>query len=350
MESLAVKYRPTRLDDIVEQDVVKAILKNQLEIGDIKNAYLFSGTAGCGKTSIARIFAHEVNGTMDGIIEVDGATNNGAESIRQLCEESNYQSISSEYKIIIIDEVQAISGAGFSALLKTLEEPNDKTIFILCTTNPEKIPQAILSRVQRFNFTKISLNGIVERLTYILNNEYGYLPLDNECLEFIGKQANGGMRSAISLMEKCLGLLNNKKYLDIKDIMSILGTIEYDTMLDLLRCLLFIDDEYETKLFNIIEEMDRQGKDLRLFISNFLTFMFDIIKFKYTKNINDTLLPPTEEWKEMLKKITSIKDIIIDLTDILTDILNLNNIVKYENAPLTIIESDLFLLRKKVAK
>lgn len=171
--SLAVKYRPKCWEDVTEQSVVKDILENQVQTKTVQSAYLFTGPSGTGKTTSARIFASMINDGKGNPIEVDAASNSGVDNIRQIIEDAKRKPLDAEYKIFIVDECHSLSNGAWQALLKTLEEPPKFTIFIFCTTNPEKIPQTILSRVQRYNFQKISNEGIVERLKSICENE-GY--------------------------------------------------------------------------------------------------------------------------------------------------------------------------------
>lgn len=171
VRTLAVKYRPTTFNDVVEQDSIKVILKQQLETNTIKNAYLFVGGAGTGKTTTARIFANEINKGQGNPIEMDAASNSGVDDVRNIIQEAKTKSLSSEYKVFIIDECHAISNTGWQAFLKLIEEPPAKSIFIFCTTDPQKIPKTILSRVQRYDFKRISLDGIVRRLKHICDSE-----------------------------------------------------------------------------------------------------------------------------------------------------------------------------------
>lgn len=173
-QTLAVKYRPKTFDDVTEQESVKIILQQQLESGEIKNAYLFCGGAGTGKTTCARIFANDINGGEGNPIELDAASNSSVDDVRNIIQQAKTKSLDSEYKVFLIDECHAISNTGWQAFLKLIEEPPAKSIFIFCTTNPERIPRTILSRVQRYDFKKISQSGIVNRLMYILDNE-GYV-------------------------------------------------------------------------------------------------------------------------------------------------------------------------------
>lgn len=171
MKTLAVKYRPTSWDEVSEQSSTKIILQQQLESGEIKNAYLFVGPAGCGKTTCARIFANEINNGEGNPIELDAASQNGVDDVRNIIQQAKTKSINSEYKVFILDEVHAFSNNAWQAMLKIIEEPPAKSIFIMCTTNPERIPKTILSRVQRYDFNRISTEGIVNRLKYILEQE-----------------------------------------------------------------------------------------------------------------------------------------------------------------------------------
>lgn len=173
VKTLAIKYRPATWEDVVEQSSTKIILQQQLESGEVKNAYLFCGPAGCGKTTCARIFANDINHGEGNPIELDAASNNGVDDVRNIIQQAKTKSLDSEYKIFIIDECHALSNSAWQAMLKIIEEPPAKSIFIFCTTNPERIPKTILSRVQRYDFNRISTEGIVDRLEYILQQE-GY--------------------------------------------------------------------------------------------------------------------------------------------------------------------------------
>ena len=169
--SLAVKYRPQTFDDVMEQDIIKTILTQQLESGEIQHAYLFVGGAGTGKTTCARIFANEINNNKGAPIELDAASNSGVDDVRDIIKQAKLKSLDSEYKVFIVDECHALSNTAWQAFLKLLEEPPAKSIFIFCTTEINKIPKTILSRVQQFTFKRISDKGIVDRLRYIIDRE-----------------------------------------------------------------------------------------------------------------------------------------------------------------------------------
>ena len=175
MKALATKYRPTTFDEVVEQGSIKIILREQIDTNTVKNGYLFVGSAGTGKTTCARIFANEINKGQGTPIEMDAASNNSVEDIRNIISQAQTKSLDSEYKIFIIDEAHSLSNSAWQAMLKTLEEPPAKSIFIFCTTDPNRIPKTILSRVQRYDFQRISNKGIVDRLKYIIDAENSVL-------------------------------------------------------------------------------------------------------------------------------------------------------------------------------
>lgn len=170
-QALAIKYRPKTFDDVTEQDGIKVILTQQLQSNQIQHCYLFVGGAGTGKTTSARIFANEINHGEGNPIELDAASNNSVDDMRDLIAQAQTKSLNSEYKVFIIDECHMITTQGWNAILKLIEEPPAKSIFIFCTTNPERVPKTILSRVQRYDFNRISTEGIITRLQYILKQE-----------------------------------------------------------------------------------------------------------------------------------------------------------------------------------
>lgn len=341
MINLANKYRPRAFQDVVAQGYVKQILLNQLETGEIKHAYLFCGGAGTGKTTSARIFAKEVNNGEGTPIEIDAASNNGVENVRDIIEDSKFKSLDSKYKVYIIDEVHMLSTGAFNALLKTLEEPPAGTIFILCTTDPQKIPATIMSRVQRFDFTRISVDDIVSQLKYILESEnaegasYDY---DIEALRFIAKLANGGMRDAITRLEK---VLDYTDYVTVQEVADALGTPDYETFVNLTNTILSNSTSDALKL---LDEFHMSGKDLKLTMRNYTNFLVDVCKYFLTKDLELTNLP--DHLEKDLADIRNSTGYSI-LLWMLEEMNSLNSTIKWEPNAKPIIEAQILLMTQE---
>lgn len=333
-ETLAVKYRPKTFDDVTEQDSTKIILKQQLESGEFQHAYLFVGGAGTGKTTCARIFADEINKHEGAPIELDAASNSGVDDVRNIIQQAKTKSLDSEYKVFIIDECHSLSNTAWQAFLKLIEEPPAKSIFIFCTTNPEKIPKTILSRVQRFDFKRISQQGIVDRLDYILVKEQyandGYTTNYREALEYLAKLADGGMRDAITLMDKCLSYSPD---LTMDNIINALGVADYSTMMELTDALWYKPDN--AKIIDIIEGIHSSGKDLKQFIRQYLNFVLDIKKFIVLNEFNYLSIPETEEMSDWLKGHTDYDEV----SDWLDLLIRINAEIKYDSSPKYMIEA-----------
>ena len=273
--SLAVKYRPKTFTDMVEQTVSTTILQKQLETRTFKNAYLFAGTSGCGKTSAARIFAKEINQGLGQPIEVDGGSAGGVDNIRDILDSANQRDLVSEYKVIIIDECQNLGGGTnksvWSAMLKGLEECPKYTIFIMCSTDPEKLPTAILNRLQRFNFSPITQDGIKTRLEYICQQE-GFID-DGKTCDFISKMAQGSMRTAITYLEQVADYSHNLS-LDVAK--KVFGGISYETLFKLTWAL---QNKDERAVLDTFETLYSQGQNLKAFVNFYLNFILDLIKY-----------------------------------------------------------------------
>lgn len=341
MNNLANKYRPRKFEEVVAQEYVKEILLNQLESGEIKHAYLFCGSAGTGKTTSARIFAKDVNDGKGNPIEIDAASNNGVENVRNIIEDSKFKSLDSKYKVYIIDEVHMLSTGAFNALLKTLEEPPSGTIYILCTTDPQKIPATIMSRVQRFDFTRIKNEDIVAQLTFILeseNSEGAPYSWDREALSFIGKLANGGMRDAITRLEKVLDYTSD---ITVEEVAAALGTPDYDTFAELTSTILSNDTESALKL---LDNFHMAGKDLKLTMRNYTDFLVDLCKFVLTKDISFTSIPDylTEELEDISKN--SEYSLLLWM---LEEMNKLNSVIKWEPNAKPIIEGQILLMTQE---
>lgn len=298
MQALAIKYRPTTFSDVTEQESIKVILQQQLESNQIQHCYLFVGGAGTGKTTTARIFANEINNGEGSPIELDAASNNSVDDMRDLIQQAQTKSLNSEYKVFIIDECHMITVQGWNAILKLIEEPPAKSIFIFCTTDPQKIPKTILSRVQRYDFQRISQKGIVDRLEYITSIE---LSQDNEsllrleALEYIAKIADGGMRDAITLLDKCLAYSHE---VTLENVVKTLGTVNYQTMIDLTDAWMNKDGQ---KIVQIVEDIHASGKDVKQFIKTYGHFLLDVQKYIIGcdwKYINIPRLNTYEAWLE----------------------------------------------------
>lgn len=334
MEALATKYRPRTFEDVVCQDNIKKVLTNQLETGEIKQAYLFCGSAGTGKTTSARIFANDVNGGKGKPIEIDGASNNGVDNIRSIIDDCRMKSLDSKYKVYIIDEVHMLSIGAFNALLKVLEEPPKGVIFILCTTDPHKIPATILSRLQRFDFKRIPQFDIVQRLQYILQQE-GILTYNVEAIEYIAKLADGGMRDAIMKLDTVLGYTTE---ITLQAVLDCLGITNYEHLVTIVQGII---NKQPNEPIQIIDKIYRDGKDLKLFVKDLNKFVLDLCKLSITHNKELTMIP-TDIMRQCIHIATNTPK--YQLVDILDAINNLLDKIKYEQNPKNLIESELILL------
>ena len=332
MQSLASNYRPHDWDSVVEQKSIKLILREQINSNSTKNCYLFTGGAGTGKTTCARIFANEINGGKGTPIEVDAASNNGVENVRDIIENAKFKALDAPYKVYIIDECHMLSTGAWNAMLKLLEEPPAQTILIRCTTDPQKIPATILSRVQRYDFQRISFDGIVNRLRYICEQEN--LQAETEALEFIAKLADGGCRDSITLLDKCVSYDEN---ITIESVIEALGTVNYDKMFELNAAVLENDAAYAIE---IIEEIYRAGIDLKQFMKEFWKFLLDAYKFYLLGDTNLTHIPST--YTKHLKELSDedYSAMLVTLDEIMT----LNSNLRWETAPKTLIESTFLMM------
>lgn len=337
---LYTKYRPHKFEDVCEQKEVIDILQNQLNTNTIRNCYLFVGPSGVGKTSLARIFANVINNGANGLTEMDAASNNGVDDVRLIIEKSNYQALDAEYRIFLLDEIHMFSTGAFNAMLKTLEEPPKKTIFMFCTTDPQKIPDTILNRVQRFDLTKISYEGIVNRLNYIVENEKrenNELSVSDDVIEYIAKLANGGMRDAVSMLDKCLSLTNK---LELEQAVKTLGSINYETMFNLFFAMYNCD---EKRVIEIVDGVYNAGRDLKLFIKQYTNFLADICKYKLFESFDYVRVPKMYS-DQMDRCKNSDNEVLKTLLDKVNE---LNSKIKYESQVLPVVETELLLLSRE---
>lgn len=335
-QTLAVKYRPKTFEDVVEQQAIKDILTDQIKTGTFQHSYLFCGPAGCGKTTAARIFANDINEGKGNPIEVDAASNNGVDNVREIIDGARRKSLDSEYKVYIIDECHMLSTGAWNAMLKLLEEPPKTTVFIMCTTDPQKIPATILSRVQRYNFSKISLDNIISRLKYIIQEE-GEYTCTEEAIQYIAKLADGGMRDAITMMDKCLSLDPN---LTVESVVSALGTVDYNTHFDLL---LYMEGRHKQSATKLIEDVYNSGKDLKQFIKQFQYFVLDVCKYKMFYDFKYISIPALPEYEQKLED----EDLELALK-VLEWVRQLNSDIKWEANPKAITQTAIILFNPGV--
>lgn len=336
-QPLAVKYRPVTLSEMMGQTITTKILEKAIEHKNYKNAYLFAGPSGCGKTSISRCFANAINGGIGEPIEVDAASNNGVDNVRAIIEAATERSLVGEYKIFIIDECHMITTAGWNAFLKGLEETPPFTIFMFCTTEPQKIPATILNRVQRYNITKIDAETIKNRLTYICQSE-GFTNYEGLC-DLLSKTSHGCMRDAIMKLDQCADLSTD---LSLDIVKPVLGVLSYEAMFTLTWAL---QDKDEAKVLAVINTLYNSGKELKNFIEIYLEFVLDLVKFSLVQDINCTSIPnylatETNPVVQQTLQFPEIKTWLNDLTDLL---LKIKLETKYDSFYKSTIEA--FLIR-----
>lgn len=321
MISLAVKYRPKKFTDVCSQDVIIQILNRQLELRQFPNCYLFCGKTGTGKTTLARILAEEINQGESDIIEIDGASNNGVENIRHIIEDSKERSLISEYKIYIIDETHALTSQAWQAFLKCLEEPPKYTIFMFCTTEPNKIPLTIQNRMMKFQLTSIPQNIILNRLNYICEKEQFIDYSDG--IEYISKIAEGSMRNAINYLETVSKFSTS---INLENTIKVLGLYSQDIMFDITNNII---DGNDINILNIINSLYLNGKDLVLFIDQYIDFILDLTKFCLLQDINLTQIP--NYFLDKIKYTTGIENNIEYFKNLLSKLLDFKFDIKYES-------------------
>lgn len=310
------KWRPTSFEEVRGQDHIVKTLKNQINSGRIGHAYLFCGTRGTGKTSIAKIFARAVNcehpvdgspcgecsmcrqiaeGASLNVVEIDAASNNGVENIRDIREQVQYPPTDGRYRVYIIDEVHMLSIGAFNALLKTLEEPPSYVIFILATTEVHKIPITILSRCQRYDFKRISIDTIAGRLAELTQAEQ--IDVDDRALRYVARAADGSMRDALSLLDQCVAFHFGEK-LTYDNVLEVLGAVDNCVFSKLFQAVLASDTK---ACIREIEEMIIQGRDLSQLVNDFVWYMRNLLIAKTTDEPGD-MLDMSEENLAVLKE------------------------------------------------
>ena len=351
------KFRPDEFEDVKGQDAIVRTLKNQINADRIGHAYLFCGTRGTGKTTVAKIFAKAVNcehpvdgspcgecamcksiaaGTSMNVIEIDAASNNGVDNIREIREEVTYRPTEGKYKVYIIDEVHMLSIGAFNALLKTLEEPPEYVIFILATTEAHKIPITILSRCQRYDFKRISIETIAARLRELIDKE-GW-DVEDKAVRYIAKMADGSMRDSLSLLDQCAAFYMNET-LTYDHVLEVLGAVDTEVFSRLLRQLLAMDVH---QVIETVDEPVMQGRELSQLAADFTWYLRNLLLVKSSDNMEDVLDVSSENLallKEEAQMIDS--DTLIRYIRIFSD---LTNQLKYATQKRVLLEVTLIKL------
>lgn len=344
MKSLAVKYRPTTFEAVCGNQVTVKILNKVLEKGTPKNAYLFAGPSGCGKTTLSRLFAKALNNNIGDPIEIDGASNNGVDQVRAVMESANQRSLTGTYKIYIIDECHMITSAGWNAFLKGLEDTPEYTIFMFCTTEPNKIPATILNRMQRFNITKINSTEIKSRLNYICQQE-GFVNYEDTC-ELISKLCDGCMREAITKLDQCADLSTD---LSLSNAKEILGEAPFERMLKLTNCLIGGNEQFTLAA---IETLASEGRDLKQFINDYLGFILEMTKYILFKNITITNIPAyLENSADSMISVnytTSFEGALGWFNYVSDKLLEVKSVIKYDTAVKSVIEAYMLQVCRRI--
>ncbi len=332
------KFRPDTYDDVKGQEHITITLKNQIISERIGHAYLFCGTRGTGKTTIAKIFAKTVNcehpvggnpcnecsmcksisaGTSMNVIEMDAASNNGVEDIRQIIDEVQYRPTEGRYKVYIVDEVHMLSTSAFNALLKTLEEPPEYVMFILATTEVHKLPITILSRCQRYDFKHISIDTIQERLKELADIEH--MNVEDKALRFIAKSADGSMRDALSLLDQCDAFCMGQE-LTYDKALDILGAVDTDVFSNMLRSVIA---GKSIECIEQLEEMVNLGRDLSQFVIDFTWYLRNLLLVKTSEGAEEIIDMSGEKMERLKSEAKQLEpDIIMRYIRVLSELTN----------------------------
>lgn len=351
------KFRPAEFADVKGQDHIITTLQNQIKANRIGHAYLFCGTRGTGKTTVAKIFAKAVNcehpvdgspcgecemcrsiaaGTSMNVIEIDAASNNGVDNIREIREEVAYRPTEGRYKVYIIDEVHMLSIGAFNALLKTLEEPPEYVIFILATTEVHKIPITILSRCQHYDFKRISIETITDRMKELMDTEH--VDVEDKALRYIAKAADGSMRDALSLLDQCIAFYMGQK-LTYDNVLEVLGAVDTDVFSKLLRKVI---DRDVAGVLDVVEDLVMQGRELTQLAADFTWYLRNLLLVKTSDNIEEVLDVSTENMAQLREEAQMIEpDMLFRYIRIFSE---LSNQLKYATQKRVMLEVALIKL------
>lgn len=321
-QALYRKWRPAGFEEVKGQDHIVTTLKNQIQMNRIGHAYLFCGTRGTGKTSIAKIFAkavnceHPVNGSpcnecamcravneqrSMNVIEIDAASNNGVDNIREIRDEVAYSPSEGRYKVYIIDEVHMLSIGAFNALLKTLEEPPAYVIFILATTEAHKIPITILSRCQRYDFRRISTATIAGRLRELADAEG--LDVEEAALNYVARMADGSMRDALSLLDQCIAFYIGQR-LKYENVLEVLGAVDTSVFGQMLR---YITAQDTVSVIRLVDELVMQGRELTQFVADFTWYLRNLLMVQSSNDLTE-LVEASEEQMQAFREEAALTD------------------------------------------
>lgn len=345
------KYRPLHFEDVVGQQAIVQTLKNQIINQRIAHAYLFCGTRGTGKTSLAKIFARAVNcsnisekgpcnvcevcegilkSTNMNMIEIDAASHTGVDDVREIREDVKYAPTMGKYKVYIIDEVHMLSTGAFNALLKTLEEPPSHVIFILATTDAQKIPATILSRCQRFDFKRISTEEIVQRLQFITNDLH--LSVDEQALYYIARISDGAMRDSLSILDQCLSF-QQLDVLTLQEVMDVVGTVNHEIFYSLVEA---IQHKEVDQCMQIVDDIVMDGKEIRQFVKDLITYYRNLLMTRTVKNLHKVLDLSSENINKIKEQAKTIPGEMI--LRYIHELSNLENEMKYASNPRVMLE------------
>lgn len=349
-QALYRKYRPQTFDDVVEQQHVVTTLKNVVMSGNTAHAYLFCGTRGTGKTTMAKIFARAVNclhpdhgnpcnvcevckGILDGTIldvtEIDAASNNSVDNVRSIIDEVVYRPTRAQKKVYIIDEVHMLSSGAFNALLKTLEEPPEHVLFILATTEPHKLPATVLSRCQRFDFRRISNDGIEQRLIAIAGDEH--VSLTDDAVSFIASLSGGALRDATSILDQVIA--TGKNPLELEDVQEVVGVAPNQLVLDTVN---FLIDHNGKEAIASIDRLIADGKEPSQFLQRLIQLLRDILVFKASNSL-EHLLSMTVEEREMIPVLAG-KVSMVEALAAVRELSGLESGIRWSSSPRILLE------------
>lgn len=354
------KFRPDNFEDVKGQEHIVTTLKNQILGGRIGHAYLFCGTRGTGKTTVAKLLAKAVNcenpidsnpcheckmckgiteGTSMNVIEIDAASNNGVDNVREIVEEVRYSPTEGKYKVYIIDEVHMLSTGAFNALLKTIEEPPSYVIFILATTEVHKLPITILSRCQRYDFKRISIGEIAGRLDELMKIEN--VEVEEKALRYVARAGDGSMRDALSLLDQCISFYMGKK-ITYDNVLQVLGAVDTQVFGQMLRC---FKEHDVAACMKLLGDVENAGRELGQFIIDFIWYLRNLLLLKSSEDVSDIIIEVSSENMAALQEEAKgiDEDTIIRYIRIFSE---LTNQIRYASRKKVVIEIALIKICK----